>query len=199
MGRLPRCAPIVTLALMLAAAAPGCGSSESSPSDNPSVAGSAQTSTNPSPSPGDTSSSTDPDVGNPRALRRLVRTYTGMQRAFQRGNMAAVCANVSQGFLHQFPPGVRREDIPCAARLELYAKRLGPDARPAKLEVVRVRIYDYLYIGGIMVTTPAGDRIRIPFIREDGRWMLELGTFPNPETLNATLDSTDWRTRQFRR
>jgi len=135
-----------------------------------------------------------PGSGNvgPRGERdRLMVIYAAMQRDFAAGNMTAVCRRVSTTALYQFPPGPKRDAAQsCTAKLSTYARMLDEQGvRSQPLEIVQVRVYEPLDIGGVTVKHPDGDTIRIPFKREDGGWKLELGIFDRPDTLRATLPS----------
>ena len=130
------------------------------------------------------------DYGNPRELNQLANIYATIQRRFQARDMAGVCAHVSRHMLSQFPPNRDDPDTtPCTRRLTVYARELrkkDPVPRP-KLRIDWLRIYDYLDAGGITATDNHGQSMRIPFIRENGRWNLQLGVFSRPDTLNGTI------------
>lgn len=130
------------------------------------------------------------DVGNPRELNRLANLYATLQRRFQAGDMAGVCARVSARFLDQFPPGPSdaAEQGSCATRMAAYARKLQRDGGKApELTIDWLRIYDSLNIGGITATDDRGKALRVPFTRENGQWKLELGVFARPDTLAGTL------------
>jgi hypothetical protein len=126
------------------------------------------------------------NVGERRDRDRLLALFTGMQRDFQAGRMDAVCRHVSRKLLSRFPPGEEGWRGPCAARLARYARmREDRGASAPELTLVWVRVYDGLDIGGITVRE-AGERTRIPFVREQGLWKLELGVFERPDMLDGT-------------
>jgi hypothetical protein len=128
------------------------------------------------------------DVGKADELNRLANLYAALQRRFQAGDMAGVCAHVSPIMFSQFPPGPNPNDGPCARRLGAFQRQLRNDGNPRpRLKIAWLRIYTDLRLAGITATDEKGKRLRVPFLLENGRWNLQLGSFARPDTLNGTL------------
>lgn len=131
--------------------------------------------------------------GDRRDNRRVVAIFTRMLDAFRAGDVARVCHNVDAFFLEQFTPGRSKPYSPCETKMTEFAESLERRRRePAELELLWVRSYGW--VAGIWVEDRRGKRFRIPFTTladggsgGDGRWLMELGSYPYPEMLNATL------------
>ncbi len=127
-------------------------------------------------------------LGDERVNRRVVATLRRIQHAFRARDTATVCAHMDDFMFDQFRPGRTGEHTPCRAKMAEFARVLERRRRkPAELKLLWVRSYGQ--IAGIWVERANGKRFRVPFNSMDvaGRWDLEFGSFPAPQTLNARL------------
>jgi hypothetical protein len=125
--------------------------------------------------------------GDEGVRRQVIAIFAEMQDDFRAGDMAAVCEHVDPFLLSQFAAGSAGPDARCERRLAAYKRSLqGGSAQPKALRLLWTRAYTT--VTGIWVEDPRGKRFRVPFKNlGDGKWLLELGSFPRPDSLDMEL------------
>lgn len=105
--------------------------------------------------------------GSPRDIRALRITYAKLGRLFRAGHGAAVCRRL--GTLGRATVDSGKSRYSCGryvAARSAYASSL----RRGTPEIVRIAVYRQAGVAGITILAD-GQRYRVPFISEHGRWL----------------------------